>query len=59
MCWTLNHQNIKEMAQGHISLSIDQSEHMFNKTRDSIPVIKNLEYRMRVKINLVLVGYRN
>jgi hypothetical protein len=22
MCWTLNHQNIKEMAQGHISLSI-------------------------------------
>jgi hypothetical protein len=22
MCWTLNHQNIKEMAQGHISFSI-------------------------------------
>jgi hypothetical protein len=22
MCWTLNHQNILEMAQGHISLSI-------------------------------------
>jgi hypothetical protein len=22
MCWTLNHQNIVEMAQGHISLSI-------------------------------------
>jgi hypothetical protein len=22
MCWTLNHQNITEMAQGHISLSI-------------------------------------
>jgi hypothetical protein len=22
MCWTLNHQNIIEMAQGHISLSI-------------------------------------
>jgi hypothetical protein len=21
MCWTLNHQNIIEMAQGHISLS--------------------------------------
>jgi hypothetical protein len=21
MCWTLNHQNILEMAQGHISLS--------------------------------------
>jgi hypothetical protein len=22
MCWTLNHQNILEMAQEHISLSI-------------------------------------
>jgi hypothetical protein len=22
MCWSLNHQNIIEMAQGHISLSI-------------------------------------
>jgi hypothetical protein len=22
MCWTLNHQNIIELAQGHISLSI-------------------------------------
>jgi hypothetical protein len=22
MCWILNHQNIIEMAQGHISLSI-------------------------------------
>jgi hypothetical protein len=21
MCWALNHQNIKEIAQGHISLS--------------------------------------
>jgi hypothetical protein len=21
MCWTLNHQNMLEMAQGHISLS--------------------------------------
>jgi hypothetical protein len=23
MCWTLNHQNIIEMAQGHISLSLE------------------------------------
>jgi hypothetical protein len=22
MCWALNHQNILEMAQGHISLSV-------------------------------------
>jgi hypothetical protein len=22
MCWTLKHQNIIEMAQGHISLSV-------------------------------------
>jgi hypothetical protein len=25
MCWTLNHQNIIEMAQGHISLSTRSS----------------------------------
>jgi hypothetical protein len=25
MCWTLNHQNIIEMAQGHISLSLGMS----------------------------------
>jgi hypothetical protein len=25
MCWTLNHQNIIEMAEVHISLSIIQS----------------------------------
>jgi hypothetical protein len=24
MCWTLNHQNILEMAQGNISLSVDK-----------------------------------
>jgi hypothetical protein len=26
MCWTLNHQNILEMAQGHISLSTGPQE---------------------------------
>jgi hypothetical protein len=26
MCWTLNHQNIIEMAQGHISLSLAREE---------------------------------
>jgi hypothetical protein len=26
MCWALNHQNILEMAQGHISLSITPEE---------------------------------
>jgi hypothetical protein len=25
MCWTLNHQNILEMAQRHISLSVSAS----------------------------------
>jgi hypothetical protein len=30
MCWALNHQNILEMAQGHISLSaIKFNELMF------------------------------
>jgi hypothetical protein len=27
MCWTLNHQNIIEMAQGHISLSVGLGPH--------------------------------
>jgi hypothetical protein len=26
MCWALNHQNILEMAQGHISLSVFNRE---------------------------------
>jgi hypothetical protein len=28
MCWTLNHQNILEMAQGHISLSLRIEIHL-------------------------------
>jgi hypothetical protein len=33
MCWTLNHQNILEMAQGHISLSAIAA--LFNATGDN------------------------
>jgi hypothetical protein len=45
MCWTLNHQNIIEMAQGHISLSLvawiaflvphSCSQHLVIKARDT------------------------
>jgi hypothetical protein len=31
MCWALNHQNIIEMAQRHISLSIGQRTLAFTK----------------------------
>jgi hypothetical protein len=30
MCWTLNHQNILQMAQEHISLSCAQEEMLCN-----------------------------
>jgi hypothetical protein len=36
MCWALNHQNIIEMAQGHISLSQSQLHpqvHLINQLR--------------------------
>jgi hypothetical protein len=33
MCWALNHQNIIEIAQGHISLSLDFSHHCLEVTK--------------------------
>jgi hypothetical protein len=33
MCWTFNHQNIIEMAQGHISLSCMSQDKV--RTKDS------------------------
>jgi hypothetical protein len=35
MCWTLNHQNIIEMAQGHISLSISPFLVIYANTSES------------------------
>jgi hypothetical protein len=32
MCWTLNHQNIVEMAQGHISLSKTKDRNITGST---------------------------
>jgi hypothetical protein len=57
MCWTLNHQNIIEMAQGHISLSIspflviyantskiNQNKCNINANEDQIVFDYNLAY---------------
>jgi hypothetical protein len=57
MCWTLNHQNIIEMAQGHISLSIspflviyantsksNQNKCNINANEDQIVFDSNLAY---------------
>jgi hypothetical protein len=45
MCWTLNHQNIVEMAQGHISLSaISTAKASFN--------LNNLTNKTRLKLTM-------
>ena len=57
MCWTLNHQNIIEMAQGHISLSIspflviyantsksNKNKCNINANKDQIVFYSNLAY---------------
>jgi hypothetical protein len=36
MCWALNHQNILEMAQGHISLSISSFLVIYANTSKNI-----------------------
>jgi hypothetical protein len=36
MCWALNHQNIIEIAQGHISLSIYSSQHKTSHWRKAM-----------------------
>jgi hypothetical protein len=57
MCWTLNHQNIIEIAQGHISLSIspflviyantsksNQNKYNINANEDQIIFAQELTY---------------
>jgi hypothetical protein len=57
MCWTLNHQNIIEIAQGHISLSIspflviyantsksNQNKYNINANEDQIIFAQDLTY---------------
>ena len=38
MCWALNHQNIIEIAQAHISLSVSEkgSAHLLDEVESSI-----------------------
>jgi hypothetical protein len=40
MCWTLNHQNILEMAQGHISLLESRSKETTKTIRHSVHIVE-------------------
>jgi hypothetical protein len=62
MCWTLNHQNILEIAQGHISLSVSVRmniksgrEGKTNQPRNNADEHGGLFYRGSVLKNLVPV----
>jgi hypothetical protein len=44
MCWALNHQNILEMAQGHISLSISPFLVIYANTSKKQPIEVQHQY---------------
>jgi hypothetical protein len=54
MCWTLNHQNIIEMAQGHISLSISPFLVIYANTSKS-----NAKHATLIQIEDQIVFYSN
>jgi hypothetical protein len=54
MCWTLNHQNIIEMAQGHISLSISPFLVIYANTSKS-----NAKHATSIQIEDQIVFYSN
>jgi hypothetical protein len=54
MCWTLNHQNIIEMAQRHISLSISLFLVIYANTSKS-----NAKHATSVQIEDQIVFYSN
>jgi hypothetical protein len=44
MCWTLNHQNIIEIAQGHISLSLNAPKNwLSNFVKGKAPMVQDRE----------------
>jgi hypothetical protein len=53
MCWTLDHQNIVEMAQGHISLSISPFLVIYANT--SKKAMQNMQHRFKLKTKLILI----
>jgi hypothetical protein len=50
MCWTLNHQNIIEMAQGHISLSIISQVHKFIYNYSKSTIQNTVDYSGQEKL---------
>jgi hypothetical protein len=54
MCWTFNHQNIIEMAQGHISLSISPFLVIYANTSKS-----NAKHATSIQIEDQIVFYSN
>jgi hypothetical protein len=54
MCWTLNHQNIIEMAQGHTSLSISPFLVIYANTSKS-----NAKHATSIQIEDQIVFYSN
>jgi hypothetical protein len=54
MCWSLNHQNIIEMAQGHISLSISPFLVIYANTSKS-----NAKHATSIQIEDQIVFYFN
>jgi hypothetical protein len=46
MCWSLNHQNIIEMTQGHISLLVSDSSQM-------LPAVSTIELPTKNAMGLV------
>jgi hypothetical protein len=54
MCWTLNHQTIIEMAQGHISLSISPVLVIYANTSKS-----NAKHAISIQIEDQIVFYSN
>jgi hypothetical protein len=54
MCWTLNHQNIIEMAQGHISLSISPFLVIYANTSKG-----NAKHAILIQIEDQIVFYSN
>jgi hypothetical protein len=60
MCWTLNHQNIVEMAQGHIFLSISPFLVIYANTSKSNAIhatLNQIEDQIVFDLNLAYLDH--
>jgi hypothetical protein len=53
MCWALNHQNIIEMAQRHISLSVSPFLVIYANTTKSNQKKCNIKMRTKLFLNII------